>query len=153
MESGLGLGQVDQVLRDSFFFQGAADHVFVAAGAGQGSLYGASSAIGEVADEAGYLVGHHEGQVGAGGLYFGFGFGFDLLVDCGSLLVGFVDGGWFRLLLGEAVALLQRGYFQAVDAVENAVQFLLEAVVRLMSNPLPSNWLKAESKFCLAASR
>ena len=109
MESGLGLGQVDQLLRDPFFLQHAANHVFVAAGAGQSTLYGASSAIGEVIDEARDLVGHHQRQVGAGGFDFGFGFGFNVLVDGWSEFVGFVDGRGLRFLLGESVALLQGG--------------------------------------------
>src|SRR5260370_42046561 len=111
MESGFGLGKIDEFLGNALFAQDAADHVFVAAGAGQGALDGAASAIGEVIGVAGDLVGHHQGQVGAGGFVFGLGFGFDLLVDGGGGLVCFVDGRGFRLLCGAAVALLGGGSF------------------------------------------
>ena len=62
-------------------------------------------------------------------LDLGFGFGFDVLIDRRSQLVGFVNRRWFGLLLSEAVALLQGGEFEAVDAVEHAVEFLFETVV------------------------
>ena len=62
-------------------------------------------------------------------LDFGFGLGLDVLVDRRSEFVGFVNRRRFRLLLGKAVALLQGGKFEAVDAVEDAVKFVRQAVV------------------------
>ncbi len=77
MESGLGLRQIDQILRDAFLFQGGHDHVVVAAGAGKGALEDAASATREVGDVAGDLVGHHQRQVGVRVLDFGLRFGLD----------------------------------------------------------------------------
>ena len=59
----------------------------------------------------------------------GFGFGFDVLVDGRGNFVGFVDGSGFGFLLGESVALLEGGEFESIDAVEDAVEFVLEAVI------------------------
>ena len=129
MESGFGLRQVDEVLGHSLFFERPANHIFVAAGAGQGTLDGAASAGGEVIDEAGDLVGHHQREIGVRTLDLGFGFGFDVLIDRRSQFVRFVDRRWFGLLFREAVALLQGGEFEAVDAIEKAVELALEAVV------------------------
>ncbi len=131
MESGFGLGEVDEFLGNSLLAENAADHVFIAAGAGECAFEGAASAIGEVVDEAGDLIGHHERQVGVRGLDLGFGFGFDAGVDGRRDFVGFVDRSGLGLLLGESVALLEGGEFEAVDAVQNAVEFVLEAVVGL----------------------
>ena len=89
--------------------QHAADHVFVAAGASQGAFECAASAIGEIVDVASHLVGHHQRQVGMRGLQLGFGLGLHVLVDGGSQFVGFVDRRGLGFLLGESVALLQRG--------------------------------------------
>ena len=111
------------------FAKDAADHFFVAAGAGQSAFQGAASAGGVIIDEAGDLVGHYEWQIGMRGLDFGFGFCLDVLVDGWSKLVGFVDGRGLGLLLGKAVALLQGCEFQAVDSIQKAVEFVLEAVV------------------------
>jgi hypothetical protein len=67
MESGLGLRQIDQILRHAFLFQSCHDHVVVAAGAGKGALEVAPSAIArEIGDVAGDLIGHHQRQVGMG---------------------------------------------------------------------------------------
>ena len=90
----------------------------------------AASAVGEIIDIAGNLVGHHQRQVGMRTFQFGFGLGFDILVDGGRQFIGFVDRRRLGLLLGESVALLEGGGFEAIDAVEDAVQFLLQTVVR-----------------------
>ncbi len=129
VESRFGLGQIDEFERDAFFAQDAADHVFVTPAASQSALQGAVTVVGEIVDEAGHLIGHDQRQSGAGGADFGFGFGFQVCVRGGVEVVGFVDGRGFRLLLGEAVALLQSGHFQAVGAFEDAIKFLLQAIV------------------------
>ena len=129
MESRFGLGQVDQVLRHSFFFQDLPDHVFIPAGARQRAFNRAPSAGREVVDKARDLVGHHQRQVGTSGLDLGFGLCFYAFIDRRCEFVGFVDGRWFRLLLGKPIPLLQGGKFQIIDAVQNAVEFPLQPVV------------------------
>ena len=108
MESGFGLRQVNQILRDAFFFQDRQHHFAVAAGAGQGALEDAASAIGEVGDVTGDLVGHHQRQVGVSVLDIGFGFGFGAGIGGRSEFVGLVDGRGFGLLL----RLLRLGLFR-----------------------------------------
>ncbi len=129
MKTGFGLRQVDQILGYAFFLQNAANHVFVFTGANQGALEGATATLGIEIDKSGNLVGHHERQVGGGGLDFGLGLGLNAGVNRRGEFVGFVDWRWFGFLLGEAVALLKGKKFQAIDAIENAVQFFFQAIV------------------------
>ena len=131
METGFGLRQKDEILRNALLLEGAADHLVVLAGAGERALDGAASAIGEVVDVASDLVGHHQRQVGVRGLDLGLGLGLHGLVDGGRAFVGLVDGRGLGLLLGESVSLLERGEFELVDAVEDAVEFGFEAIVGL----------------------
>src|SRR6202008_3538775 len=42
-------------------------------------------------------------------------------------LVRLVDGGRFGFLLGESISLLERLHFKAIDALDNAVEFTLQA--------------------------
>jgi len=129
MESGLSLSEIDEFLGNAFLAKDAADHIFVAAGAGQGAFQGAASAIGKVIDVSGDLVGHDERQVGVRVLQFGFGFGFDVEIDGRRRFISFVDGRGLGLLFGESITLLERGDFESVDAVEDTVEFVFEAIV------------------------
>ena len=100
MKSGFGLRQINQILRDAFFFQDWQHHLAIPAGAGQGTLEDAASVVGEVGNEPGDLVGHHEREVGPGVLDVRFGFGFGTGIGRRTEFVGLIDGRWFRLLLG-----------------------------------------------------
>src|SRR3984885_15117506 len=131
MESGFGLRKINKILRHAFLLERAANHLVVLAGARQRALDRSATAIREVVNVASDLVGHHERQVGTRGLDLGFGFGLYVLIDGWSSFVGFVNWGGLGRLLGETVALLKSGQFEIVGAVENAVEFGFEAVVRL----------------------
>ncbi len=69
------------------------------------------------------------------GLDLGFGLRLHVLVDGRSGFVRLVDRRGLGLLLGESIALLEGGDFEVVDAVENAIEFGFEAIVRLEIEP------------------
>ena len=81
MKSGLSLRQINQILRNAFFLENRNHHVVVTAGAGKGTLECTPSSIGEIADVAGDLIGHHERQIGMRG--FDLRLRFDLHVGIG----------------------------------------------------------------------
>src|SRR6266536_5215569 len=135
MKTRLGLGQVDQVLRHTFFAEGAPDHIFVSSGAGQGALDGAAPTVGEVIDVAGDLVGHHQGQVGVGRLDLSLRLGLDVKINRRCDLVRFVDWSGLGFLLGETIALLQGRKLQTVNSVQNAVEFVLQVIVGFKIKP------------------
>src|ERR1700723_1435907 len=131
METGFGLRKINEVLRHAFLLERAANHLVVLAGARQSALDRSTAAIREVVDVACDLIGHHQGQVGTRGLNLGFGFGLYVLVDGWSGFIGLVNWRGLGRLLGETVALLKSRQFEIVSAVENAVEFGFETVVRL----------------------
>ena len=64
-----------------------------------------------------------------GVLHLRFGLGADAGIDREGDLVGFVDGRGLGFLLGEAVARLEGHHLEVVDALDQLVEFLLQAVV------------------------
>src|SRR5271163_2478921 len=56
MESRFSLGQIDQVLRDTFFLQNPANHFVILPAAGKGSLQSSPPTRGKVTDIPGYGV-------------------------------------------------------------------------------------------------
>src|SRR5579863_5819211 len=59
MKSRFGLGQIDQVLRNTFFLQNPANHLVILPAPGKGSLQSSAPTRGKVTDVAGYRVRHH----------------------------------------------------------------------------------------------
>ncbi len=127
VKARLRLREINQILRDALLFQDAANHVFIAARPDQRVFQRATPTTGEVRDISGDLIGHHQGQIRTGGFDFRFGLGFYVRVYRDGSFVRFVDGRGFRLLLGEAVSLLQGLHVEAVDAFDDAIKFVFQA--------------------------
>ena len=105
-------------------------HRAIAAGSGISTLKDAASAIGEVGNEAGDLVGHHQRQIGARVLDVGFGLGFGAGIGGRSEAVSLVDGSrlGFLLLLLRLLGVGGRSAgIKIVHALNDAVEFFFEA--------------------------
>src|SRR5437773_5881912 len=84
---------------------------------------------GEVIDVANHVVRQHDLQIRARGLHLHLSLGFYLGINRECDAVSFVNRCRFGLLLGESLPFLQSLHVFAVHAFENAVQFLLQALV------------------------
>src|SRR5438445_2333091 len=129
MKPGLSLGQINQFLGNSFLPEDLLDHLLIAATTDQGMLQRGASAGREIIYVASHGVRQHERQIRASGLNLHLGLCFYLWINREGDAVGFVNGCRFGLLLGESVPFLQRLHVFAVHTFENAVQFLLHALV------------------------
>ena len=130
LETGFGLRQVNQVLRNAFLLEGLQHHVAIAAGTGPGMFQrGLAARAGEVVDEHRHLIVEYQRQVGFGGLDLSFSRGADVGVNREGDVVGFVDGRGLRTLLGKSVTLLHRSHFQLVHRLDDLVELILQPLV------------------------
>ena len=92
MESGFRLRKENQVLRHALFLQDPLDHLAIAAAALQTMLKRAPPSRGKIINVARHLVGHHQREVGMGGLNLCRGLRFQIGIDrIVRHFVGFVD--------------------------------------------------------------
>ena len=127
LETGLGDGEVDEILRNAFFAHDALNHCPVAAGALERMKQGvvALGGIGEEVDVGGDVVVDDKRQVGLGGGQIGVGLGHNVGIDDKGDVAGSFGGSVFRLG-GEAVACFRASISRRVDLVDDAVEFVLE---------------------------
>ena len=129
MKAGFGLRQVDQILGDAFLFENVADHRVIASIPNQSPLQNPVAAVREIIDVGSDRVGHHERQVGVRQFDFGRGFRLDVGVNRRSGGADLINRGGFGFLGGEIVGLLQVGQVETVHSRQQAVEFLLQALI------------------------
>ena len=127
LETRLGHGQIDEVLRHAFVGQDALNHGPVTAGTLKGVKQGVVPAlgVGKKIDEGGHVVVHHQRQIGLGSGQIGARLGNQIGVHGEGHVAGHVGRG--GLYLGDkSVALLERLHFEGVDLVDNVVELVRE---------------------------
>src|SRR5215475_11623584 len=96
------------MLGHALLTENTCNHLAITSAAFEPMLEYAVPTGGEIVDVAGYLVGHHQRKIGAGGLYVGCSLGLQAAIDWVICrLVGFVDRGRPGFLLDAAIASLR----------------------------------------------